>query len=177
MIILNLQKNKSNFEIELENYEKLLNYGNLECPHCHSNDYIRWGFYERNVIFISNNQLCSKLLKIQRIRCKGCHKTHALMPDKIIPYKQFNLKVIIDSLISYIKDKKALYNINIDYLKKLWKDFKCYCLTFIKTTFKNQKITTILYYIKTKIEYRKIYLNQNKKYFMQIKFLWINYAP
>ena len=88
MIILNPLKIKSNIvnksqncEFFLKEYENILNFGYLSCPYCYSSQYIRYGFYERNVIFIQNNSLCSKVLKIQRIQCKNCKKTHGLLPD------------------------------------------------------------------------------------------------
>ncbi len=55
MIALNLEKIKSNlpssFQEQLKVYSEILNYGPLQCPHCHSSNVICWGSYERNVIF------------------------------------------------------------------------------------------------------------------------------
>ena len=54
--IFNNSKNKIIDKIEsfmkvLNDYSKMTNLPNLECPNCHSHDLIRWGSYERGIIF------------------------------------------------------------------------------------------------------------------------------
>lgn len=109
MIILYSKKSNTNFKEKLQIYLETINYCNLECPHCHSHDLIKWGFYERNVIFFSNdsNQLKTIILKVQRVRCSSCGKTHALLPFGIIPYKQFT-----DEIISQILSELTCNSLN-----------------------------------------------------------------
>lgn len=116
MIILYSKKINTNFKETIQNYLNTVNFGHIECPKCHSHDLIRWGYYERNVIHFSNNNnvLESNILKIQRIRCKSCGKTHALLPFGIIPYKQFTDEVI--SKILFKLANNTLENISNKYL-------------------------------------------------------------
>ena len=101
MIILYSEKINTNFKEKIQIYLNTVNFCNLECPNCHSHDLIRWGYYERNVIFFSDDEITieNKLLKIQRVKCKSCNKTHALLPFGIIPYKQFTDEIISKILL------------------------------------------------------------------------------
>lgn len=116
MIILYSKKINTNLKKTIQNYLNTVNFGHLECPNCHSHDLIRWGYYERNVIFFSNdkNDIESSIIKIQRIRCKSCGKTHALLPFGIIPFKQFTDEVI--SKILFELTNNTLENISNKYL-------------------------------------------------------------
>ena len=44
-----------------------------------------------------------EVLKIQRIRCKSCLRTHTLLLDLIVPYKQLNMELIIDILLNNVE--------------------------------------------------------------------------
>ena len=180
MILLNLEKinplngkynlDNINYEDVLNSYENLLNFGLIKCPCCGSTNYIKWGYYERNVIYVKNKALISKVIKVQRIKCKGCNHTHSLIPDGIVPYKQFNLKTIIDSLI----DNK--YNISENIINKWYKQLQKIFKPLLRTTFVEKK----QYKLKTMIELekdRQYFLKKNKRYFFQIKIISISYAP
>lgn len=52
MIILNPKKINTKLKKYLKIYINSINYGLLECPHCHFNNLIMWGHYNRNVIFL-----------------------------------------------------------------------------------------------------------------------------
>ena len=98
MIILYSKKINTNFKEKIQIYLNTVNFGYLECPNCHSHDFIKWGYYERNAIFFSDDKLTieSNILKIQKVKCKSCGKTHALLPFGIIPYRQYpKIKVTI----------------------------------------------------------------------------------
>ena len=70
---------------EIKRYEKECNYGYIECPCCGSDKLISYGSYERNVIVYSEYFK----IKIKRVMCKECGKTHALIPYFLIPYYQY----------------------------------------------------------------------------------------
>ena len=55
MIILYSKKININFNEIMQMYLNVTNFCHLECPNCHSHDFIRWGHYERNVIFFSDD--------------------------------------------------------------------------------------------------------------------------
>lgn len=175
MIILYFKKSNTNFKKQIQIYLNTVNFGHLECPNCHSHDLIRWGSYERNVIFFSNfnKSLESNILKIHRVRCKSCGKTHALLPFGIIPYKQFTDEVI--SKILYELTNNTLENISnkyqIDYsLIKKW------CYQYNK--FHKSKVNTLTNYHNSKMSLIKFlndfsnklnYINHYNLSFMQIK--------
>ena len=69
---------------EIKKYEEECNYGYIECPCCSSDKLIGHGSYERNVIIYNE---CRRI-KIKRVMCKECGKTHALIPYFLIPYYQ-----------------------------------------------------------------------------------------
>ena len=109
MIILISKKSNifvENFEEFLELYNKQCDFFDLECPFCHDNNFEKWGGYKRTVHYLDNNHtLQSRPIKIKRLRCKSCNKTHALIPEIIVPYRQPVLDVMLhsinDDLISY----------------------------------------------------------------------------
>ena len=78
MIVLNPSKVKLKFQEKLDIYKDMKNFGSLECPCCHSKEYVLWGFYERGITYMKQDQIYSETVKIQRIRCKSCGKTHAI---------------------------------------------------------------------------------------------------
>lgn len=124
MILLNTEKCNKNFKINNINFDL------LECPHCNSNNLIKWGSYQRNVYFIGNNEIIFDIIKIQRVKCKKCGHTHALLPKPIIPYKQYCL----DAIILYISNDKLTYNykFSLDTINK-WKHQFSKFLPYLKT--------------------------------------------
>ncbi len=62
------------------------------CPIC-ATALICYGFYKRR-IFVLNNTMF-KTIKVHRLYCKSCKKTHALLPEDSVTYSPFFLKDII----------------------------------------------------------------------------------
>ncbi|MBN1317588.1 MAG: hypothetical protein JXA42_19045 [Anaerolineales bacterium] len=64
------------------------------CPHpeCQSaHSLIRWGSYPRWVLTLD----CSPYrLRIQRLRCKVCGRTHSLLPDFIHPFRHYAIDLL-----------------------------------------------------------------------------------
>ena len=171
-------------KILLEKHQKILNFGVLECPCCHSHDLIRWGFYERNSIHFENeNQNCleSNIVKIQRVKCESCGRTHALLPFGIVPYKQFSLevilKVLIKSTITSLEKISLFFSINISSIKNFVYEFKkkhlskLFVMTNIHDVFKS------LTEFENEITLRKQYIIKNNMCFMQNKLGYINLCP
>ena len=184
MIILKLKKINTIFKNTINNFLSLSNYGPLECPHCHSNNLLKWGTYERNVIFFSNSNSTSleaQVVKIQRFKCKACNKTHAILPVGIIPYKQFSDEVIsrilyeyLFSTILFISEK---YNIDESTINKIIKQFKKYHLSktsiFTKKHTIREMLKSFLLDSENKINYIKMY----NTVFMQIKLGCLGLCP
>lgn len=63
----------------------------LECPHCHHHAFIYHGVYSRKV---KDSAGLSELI-VQRVRCRECGHTHALLPAFLIPYCQIALSAAI----------------------------------------------------------------------------------
>lgn len=82
-------------------YENITNYGCLVCPYCNGTEFANYCRYERNVVAGNIN----KTIKIQRVECKSCHKTHALIPPFIKPYYQ-NESSFIDFVMVLIRVRK-----------------------------------------------------------------------
>lgn len=74
---------------------QLINLFSVECT-CHKKGcLIFYGWYKRKVKLPSG----PLLLSVQRVRCKECGKTHALLPSVLVPYSQVSLKDQLDILI------------------------------------------------------------------------------
>jgi len=68
------------------------------CPHpdCRAADVlIRWGTYERQAL----TSLEAYRIRVQRIRCKACGRTHSLLPDFLHPYRHYAIS-LLQSVIS-----------------------------------------------------------------------------
>ena len=132
MIILKFKKSNTNFKKIIQNYLNAVNFGPLVCPNCYSHDICRWGFYHRNVVFFSDESKSnfeSDIIKIQRVRCKSCGKTHALLPIGIIPYKQLTTEIVNEIIISIsstsLDNTFSRFNyVSESSIKKIWLDFK-----------------------------------------------------
>ncbi len=60
-------------------------------PRCQaSGSLIRWGTYRRWACTATGDYR----LRIQRLRCKACGRTHSLLPDFLHPYRQYVLEVL-----------------------------------------------------------------------------------
>lgn len=173
MIILNDQKSNSNFEKTLKKYTETLNFGVLECPNCHSSDYIRWGTYERGVTYYKNQTIYSETIILQRIRCKSCGKTHALLSFGIVPYKQLTDEVIIDLLNDY--NTFLFSDHTILHLKK---QFRKYFVSYLSTILKTTSVSTILQKLKSnKNDILLRFITLNGRCFMQIRLGFLSLCP
>ena len=71
------------------------------CPSCGARGKCRlYASYTRNIIDIVNGKPCWRIMKVVRIRC-DCGHTHALLPDSIVPYRQYTLSFILYILRLY----------------------------------------------------------------------------
>jgi len=69
------------------------------CPHCGAKKcLIRWGFYRR---WCYSGEYEYRLV-IQRVRCKNCSRTHALLPDFLHPYRRYALEMLYQVVMLYL---------------------------------------------------------------------------
>lgn len=135
----------------------------------------RHGSYYRNVI-------CEKIItrvRIQRVICPSCHKTHAIIPSNLIPYYQHTLLTVL-KVIELVRVKRETYTQIIESFSKF---NSCFCKAHINFYLRrfNRNYNKILYYFRTVLNYNpnppnceaavilekinKIPLEFNKSYF------------
>lgn len=73
------------------------------CPQCGAigccnfhDSYTRW------LISIENGKRSDMLVSIPRVMCASCERTHAILPDVLIPYGSYTLRFILVILNSYL---------------------------------------------------------------------------
>ena len=85
-----------------ERYSENLNVFALECNDCHWKGYcIRYGHYRRCYLLDPDDLMAGTTIRIQRVMCKHCGHTHAVMPEEIVPYLQYSVVFIYLVLFQY----------------------------------------------------------------------------
>ena len=173
MIILYSKNINYNFLNNLNNYNNIDYIHYFECSHCNSYNLIKWGSYNRNLYYIEDNIIKYKKIKILRVKCKDCGKTHALIPAFIVPYKIHALDVILSALSN---DDISL-SINYDTITRWNKQFNKF-IPYLKTMFSKYIKPEIINLLKQNIfKYYKQYFDVNKKILMMIRSGIYNMAP
>lgn len=175
MITLKLKKINKNHNESIKDLETIINLPSLICPCCNSMQIIKYGFYKRFFIFLINGIVCYEQIKIQRVKCKSCGRTHALLPTFIIPYKQYSLDLISVILLkleteTYEKVSNR-YNINVRYLANFKKKYVTKHKPRCQTAFNNLTFTQILNKFIEGSNIIEQYIKINNFNFMQDKIL------
>ncbi len=71
------------------------------CPHpeCRAaGSLIRWGTYKRWACTAGK----AYLIRVQRIRCKVCGRTHSLLPDFLHPYRHYVIRLLQNTIHLYL---------------------------------------------------------------------------
>lgn len=102
---------------------------NERCPSCNARGSCRfYACYVRNIIDIVNGKVMYDQLSIQRVIC-SCGHTHAILPDFIVPYRQYSLPFILKVLWLYFSHSMTFeelheaYGISHSVLLRWKKDF------------------------------------------------------
>lgn len=108
-----LNKNK---EI-IPSYQDLLN---ITCPKCNCvGRFYFHGFYIRFLYIVLSGVNCfiKKRIKVRvtRIKCQCCGKTHAILHHDVIPYRQYALSFVIKVLKSHFILKHNIQEICIEF--------------------------------------------------------------
>ena len=101
----------------------------IHCPFCGSTDIIRWGFYTR-YFPVSAVMFCD--LRVQRIRCKDCGHTQAVMPVTVIPYVNI---LTLNDVLEILRDPKAWldkHENNSEYILRCVSRLRKYYSSFLK---------------------------------------------
>ena len=73
------------------------------CPSCGANHSCsNHGSYERCMITIANQVRKEVVVSISRVICSSCGKTHALLPDFLIPFASYSLRFVLHVLRAYL---------------------------------------------------------------------------
>lgn len=152
---------------EIKRYEEECNYGYIECPCCGSDKLILYGSYERNVIIYNE---CSRI-KIKRVKCKNCGRTHALIPYFLVPYfqheKTFIYRVCEEKILKEIGVCKLASEVEISrQVLYQWKNRFLKHLVYLLTTIKSPLKESIKYLLNESLK-DNLYERVNKMYFLK----------
>lgn len=112
-------------------YTKKLDLFQVECNFCHVKGCcVKDGHYSRNYLLRKKDlDGAGTKIRIQRVLCRDCNHSHALLPEEIIPYGQFSIVFIFWVLAAYYLEEKSMnaickaYNISVQQLKRWKKTF------------------------------------------------------
>ena len=125
------EKNLKNFKSydDRSSYIQSLmpNISNLDkivCPCCHAkNKLVKFGSYERNLSCFLDNSIENYKVKVNRVICKSCLHTHALLPNFIIPYKIMAIfsiaKIVQKTTKSSVYQLSKMINLSYQYIYSL----------------------------------------------------------
>ena len=87
-----------------------LNVLGLECNNCHwKGSCIRHGYYQRSYLLnVGDLMSGGTKIKILRVKCKHCGRTHAILPEEIVPYLSFSTVFIYPILWQYYAKEKTI---------------------------------------------------------------------
>ena len=118
----NLIRNKFSARIIIETAMQV-NPGLEECPFCHCRGNLKpHASYMRYIIDIHEGKRLEDRISIPRLICSSCRHTHAILPDPIIPYKQYTLFFILKVL--------ALHFIHLATVERICEDYGISISTF-----------------------------------------------
>ena len=152
---------------EIKRYEEECNYGYIECPCCGSDKLTFHGSYERNVIVYSEYFK----IKIKRVMCKECGKTHALIPYFLIPYyqheKTFIYRVCIEKILKETGVCKLSSKVEISrQLLYQWNKIFVIHIRYLLTTLSRSLKLSLEYLINESLK-DDLYERVNKMYFLK----------
>lgn len=95
----------------------VLNVFGLECNSCHwKGCCIRHGYYERSYLLSVGDLMgAGTKIRVLRVKCKHCGRTHAVLPEEIAPYLPFSTVFIFPVLWQLYEKKKTVEAICRDF--------------------------------------------------------------
>lgn len=123
LIIKKINSFNNNFEITQDIYDAIIESLDFDCIMCscdHDHCLSKHAYYTRKVKSFDG----ILTLRILRVKCNHCHRTHAILLSCIIPYSQVLLRQILEIVMKpsmALCDVMIQYNIDeahISYIKK-----------------------------------------------------------
>lgn len=139
MITIFLKKNKtfshnSDHCYSQDDYDRMIehvSFHRLSCTCGRKSNLVKHGYYKRSI----KSSMTSEKIKFLRVKCTSCGKTHAILPEWVVPYSQIpfqdHLNIIrahlsAGSFKGIMQAKPCIDESNIQYLvrqfKKHWKE-------------------------------------------------------
>lgn len=123
-------------DISQDTYDKMLEHIDLlllTCPSCRHVGTVVHAYYDRKVKTGDGFRLL-----VLRIKCRFCNKTHAVLPDTIIPYSSVSLEDVVNIILSESaksSDDILRDNINLDLsdVYRIKRNFRRYWKERLKT--------------------------------------------
>ena len=82
------------------------------CPECGAAGRLkRYGCYWRHMVYHEDSKVKDSLKKIKRYKCTSCGRTHALLPDILVPYSPYTLSFKLIVLHAYYRREKSVVKI------------------------------------------------------------------
>lgn len=125
----------------LDTFMESFNPARETCPCCHTHGTCRaHAHYSRYLIGLADGKPVCRRVSILRVFCTSCRHTHAILPDFIVPFRQFSLPFILKVLIEYFTYRSPSrilkeYGIDVRRLtawKKLFRSHKAMWLGVLK---------------------------------------------
>lgn len=167
MILVKMTKVNRNQKIseKINIYEQTINFSGLKCI-CGNRDFDIHGSYVRNVVDVEDEYI----INIKRVKCRRCHKTHALIPDFLMPYYQSVADKIVECVSKMIEENKS--TVEVEKLKNVirqklnqWRKRYYKLKNIIRETFSRIIKIKEFYDSENRI---KVYHNYNIKYLIQV---------
>jgi len=79
------------------------------CPHCGAKyNCTFFSSYSRNMITFENGSNTCHNISITRVYCNSCNRTHAILPDNLIPFGSYSLSFILTVLRAHFLGTKTV---------------------------------------------------------------------
>lgn len=116
LIQVDCEEYVQNETVILQKIKQLIKEGSIRCPNCGSKVYVH-SVYWRQVI---DAEFCIVKIRILKTKCANvsCAKIHAILPDFIVPKKQYSKKIIKQALVDTIDSDCPVENSTIFRWKK-----------------------------------------------------------
>ena len=91
---------------------KQFNQYDAKSPCCGATGQLEFhGSYLRSLVYIEDEKIATAHVEPNRFKCSSCNKTHALLPDIIVPYSIYSLRFILMALIAYFERETTVVKV------------------------------------------------------------------
>ena len=61
------------------------------------------------MVTLKNHRPVTVVLRVPRVKCTSCGRTHALLPEMLIPYSSYSLRFVLTVLEAYFLHAQDVY--------------------------------------------------------------------